>query len=60
MKKFRNVLFKMSREYSELVPESDRIELAVDQDSLLHLTFLYKAYESNEIRVLLTDTTMMG
>lgn len=50
----------MSREYSELVPESDRIELAVDQDSLLHLTFLYKAYESNEIRVLLTDTNMMG
>ena len=60
MKKFRNVLFRMSREYSELAPESDRIELAVDKDSFLHLTFLYESYEANEIRVILQDTFMMG
>jgi len=30
MRRFRDVLFKMSREYSESSPESDRMELAVD------------------------------
>jgi len=60
MRRFRDVLFKMSREYSEVSPESDRVELAVDQDSLLHLTFLYEAYEANEIRAVLTDTWMLG
>lgn len=60
MKRFRNVLFKMSREYSEVAPEYDRVELAVEEDSLVHLTFLYEAYEANEIRVALADTYMMG
>ena len=60
MRRFRNVLFKMSREYSEVSPEFDRIEFQVVEDSWLHLAFLYEAYGANEIRVTLTDTYMLG
>ena len=60
MRRFRNVLFKMSREYSEVSPEFDRVELTVVEDSWLHLSFMYEAYGANEIRVVLTDTWMLG
>jgi len=60
MRRFRNVLMKLSQEYSELTPEYDRVELSVIEDSYLHLNFLYEAYGSNNIRVVLADTWMMG
>jgi len=60
MRRFRNVVFKLSKEYSEVSPEYDRVELAVIEDSLLHLSFLYRAYGANEIRVVLTDTGVLG
>lgn len=51
---------KLSREYSEIQPEFDRVQLSVVEDSWLHLSFLYEAYGTNEIRVVLTDTMMLG
>lgn len=60
MRRFRNVLFKLSREFSESAPEYDRVELEPVEDSLLHLTFLYAAHGDREIRVHLADTWMMG
>jgi len=50
----------LTRERSELEPEFDRVELTVIEDSVLHLSFLYEAYGSNEIRVALSDTYMNG
>jgi hypothetical protein len=40
MRRFRNVLFKLSQQ-SEVTPEYDRVELAVVEDSWLHLAFQY-------------------
>lgn len=60
MRRFRNVLFKLSREYSGSSPEYDRIELEPVEDSLLHLAFLYAAVGDREIKVHLADTWMMG
>jgi hypothetical protein len=59
MRRFRNVLFKASREYSS-TPEYDFIELEPIADSLLHLAFLLDARAGQEVRVRLTDTWMMG
>ena len=60
MRRFRNVLFKMSREYSDVTPEYDRVAVKVVEDSWLQLSFLYGAKGGNEIRLALTDTWMMG
>jgi len=60
MRRFRNVLMKMSREFSEAAPEFDRVELEVVEDSWLHLSFLYEAFGPTEIKVQLTDTMMLG
>lgn len=60
MRRFRNVVQKLSREYSEVTPEFDRVELEVVEDAWLHLSFLYEAYGPNEIRAVLTDTMMLG
>lgn len=60
MRRFRNVIFKLSKEWSEVTPEYDRVELAVLEDSMLHLSFLYEAYGANEIRVVVTDTAALG
>jgi len=60
MRRFRNVLFKVSREYPEVSPEYDRVELGVVEDSWLHLSFMYQARGANEIRLALTDTWMLG
>ena len=59
MRRFRNVLFKASREYSS-TPEYDFIELDPVSDSLLHLAFLLDARAGQEVRVKLSDTWMMG
>jgi hypothetical protein len=50
----------LSREFSEIHPEFDRVELEVVEDSWLHLSFLYEAYGANDIRAVLTDTQMLG
>ena len=60
MRRFRNVLFKTSREYSESSPEFDRVELETVEDSLLHLSFLYSSQGDREIKVMLTDTWMLS
>ena len=57
MRRFRNVLFKQSREST---PEYDFVELEPVEDSLLHLAFLYRSEGDLEIVVKLTDTLMMG
>jgi hypothetical protein len=57
MKRFRNVLFKKTAE-SQAMPEYDRVELGVIEDSYLHLSFLHE--EGDEIRVSVSDTWMMG
>jgi hypothetical protein len=59
MRRFRNVLFKASREYTGS-PEYDFVELEPIADSLLHLAFLFDRSSDREIRVTLTDTWMMG
>lgn len=60
MRRFRDVLFKLSREYSEVEPEFDRMELEVVEDSWLHLSFLYDAYGNDEMKLVLSDTYMMN
>lgn len=60
MRRFRNVLFKLTREASESTPEYDRVELETVEDSLLHLAFLYDTQGEREIKVVLADTWMMG
>jgi hypothetical protein len=60
MRRFRNVLFKQSRDLSASDPLYDYVELEPKEDSLLHLAFLYDAIGGREIRVTLTDTWMMG
>lgn len=60
MRRFRNVLFKLSREYSAVAPEFDRMELEVVEDAWLHLSFLYGAYGANEVKPVLTDTYMLN
>ena len=40
-KKFRNVLFRVTED-SITKPESDRVNLEVQEDSWLHLAFQYK------------------
>ena len=60
MRRFRDVLFKLSREYSGVAPEFDRMELEVVEDSWLHLSFLYDAYGNDEMKLVLTDTYMMN
>ena len=57
MKRFRNVLFKKTAE-SQAMPEYDRVELGVIEDSYLHLSFLHE--EGDEIRVSVSDTWMRG
>jgi len=49
IRRFRNVLMKLSREYSESVPETDRVEIEVIEDARLHLSFLYESFGPNEI-----------
>lgn len=60
MRRFRNVLFKLSREYSADTTEYDFVELEPAEDSLLHLNFLYDAKNGRGIKVTVTDTWMMG
>jgi hypothetical protein len=60
MRRFRNILFKHSRDGGSSRPEYDFIELDPAEDSLLHLAFLFDAQAGREIRVTLTDTWMMG
>ena len=60
MRRFRNVVQKLSREYSDISPEFDRVELEVVEDAWLHLSFLYEQYGPNEIRAVLTDTLSNG
>jgi hypothetical protein len=56
MRRFRNVIMKLSREYNSVDPEFDRVEIEVVEDSWLHLSFLYETVGSDEIRVVLADT----
>ena len=60
MRRFRNVLFKLSREYSESEPQFDYVELDPVEDSRLHLAFLYDPKDGREIKVTVSDTWMMG
>ena len=60
MRRFRNVLFKLSREYSESEPQFDYVELEPVEDSRLHLAFLYDSTDGRQIKVTITDTWMMG
>lgn len=60
MRRFRDVLFKLDREYSHISPEFDRMELEVTEDSWVHLSFLYDAYGTNEMKLVMTDTYMMS
>jgi hypothetical protein len=60
MKRFRNLIFKHSRAYSDLEPEFDRMELQVVEDSLLHLSFLIGAESDAQFKVVLSDTFMLG
>lgn len=59
-KRFRNVLVKSSGEYSAFQPEYDRVDLEVTEDAWLHLSFLYDAYAAEELKVVLSDTFMLG
>ena len=59
MRRFRNVLFKASREYTGS-PEYDFVELEPIVDSVLHLAFLFNPSGDRDIRVRLTDTWMMA
>jgi uncharacterized protein YueI len=60
MKRFRNVLFKQSREFSELEPEFDRVELQVIEDAYLDLSFLSNSESTGEFKVVLADSYAMG
>jgi hypothetical protein len=59
MRRFRDVLFKLDRAYAGS-PDFDRMELEVVEDSWLHLSFLYDAYGTNEMKLVMTDTYMMN
>jgi hypothetical protein len=59
MRRFRNVLFKLSREGMASRPEHDFVEITPVEDTVAHLAFLYDA-AGREIKVLLTDSNMMG
>ena len=41
IKHYQNVLFR-TNDRSEIIPEYDRIEISVIEDSLMHLTFSYE------------------
>jgi hypothetical protein len=60
MRRFRNIVQKLSRGASEATPEFDRVELEVVEDAWLHLSFLYEAFGANEIRAVLSDTLLLG
>jgi hypothetical protein len=58
-KRFRDVLYRIGED-SAFAPEFDRVALEVAEDSWLHLVFSYSEYGSNTIKVVLTDTVMLG
>lgn len=60
MRKFRNLLFKLSREGIATRPEHSYLEITPVEDSVLHLAFLYKSEGGRDIKVILTDTTMFS
>ena len=60
MKKFRNMLFKLSREGMGSKPEHDFVEITPVDNAVLHLAFLYDGEGGKDIRVLVTDTGFLG
>ena len=60
MRRFRNVNMKLSKIKSVTKPQHDFMEITPVEDSVMHLAFLYHGTGGREIKVLLTDTFMMG
>jgi hypothetical protein len=60
MKRFRNVVYKHSRAFSDLEPEFDRVELQVVEDAILELSFLSDAETDADFKVIVADTYMLG
>lgn len=60
MRKFRNLLFKLSREGIATRPEHSYLEITPVENAVLHLAFLFKSEGGRDIKVILTDTAMFS